>query len=180
MLVGEARDAEVEHFDEQRAFFVGREEHVRGLEIAVHHALGVGALQGPSELRDDLDDFVDRKRRPVREPRLQRRSLEVLHDEIREPALLAVISDAHDVLRLARQPCRHLGFEAEPRRGRRVIFEVVTAPRRSLQQLDRDLFAQRSVTREPYFAHRPLPERAHEFVLARDHGAQFNGLGGFF
>src|SRR5205085_277444 len=86
-----------------------------------------------------------------------------LHDEVCEAFFFAVIADRDDVTRLARELRGDLRLELEAPR-RRFVFLVFAR----LNELDRELAAERVVGREPDLAHRALADEANELVLPCD------------
>ena len=159
-----ARDAEVEELHEQAPVLVLREEHVRGLEIAVEDLLGVGLAERACHLHHDRGGLREIELAASLDARLERLAFEQLHHEVREAVLLAVVADGDDVPRLSRELRRDLRFELEAARGAFVLLVL-----RGLHQLDGELAAERVVGREPYLAHRALADQANELVLPRDH-----------
>jgi hypothetical protein len=87
------------------------EQHVLGLDVAVHQALAVRRLQRPPDL-DRVGDGLGDGQRPVApDAVLQRLALDVLEHDERVPLVVAGVDDGNDV------GVRHLG------RGARLAAE---------------------------------------------------------
>ena len=74
---------------------LGVEQHVAGLDVAVHHpaAVHVGERVGErGAQRDDVDD----RQRPRTDPLRQRVALDELHDEVGAAVLVADVVDRHE------------------------------------------------------------------------------------
>ena len=85
-------DAEVHH---QRV--PAREQHVVRLNVAVHHAVGVGVRQGVDDLHQDLHGVVDRQLAVPGQPVAQRLALDRRHDVIEESVGLTGVEQRQDV-----------------------------------------------------------------------------------
>ena len=86
------RKAEVEHLDAS----AGRDANVGRLQIAMHHAVGVGLAERIAQLQPDLHDAIDRQR-TVAELRRQRLAGHVLHDDVRTAVLVEHVVHRRDV-----------------------------------------------------------------------------------
>ncbi|MEZ4298249.1 MAG: hypothetical protein R3B70_25070 [Polyangiaceae bacterium] len=133
------RDAEVEQLHEQRVLPVAHEEHVVGLEIAVHHVPVVRERQRLRDLHEHVEELI------AREPLLQRLAeihpLQELHRHVELPAReLPEIGHLDDVpaldavggLRLADEALQHalglLGARAQHLHRERLAHDDVAAP----------------------------------------------------
>ena len=93
----------------------------------------------------------------------ERLPLEVLHDEVPEPLVLAEVQDAHDVA------------VVEPRRRLRLALEALRVARRVrdvlVHELDRDRHVEREVLALVDLAHAADPEAVIEAVAPREREA---------
>ena len=118
-LVGEARDAEVGQL--RRHITVGgtlEDDHVLGLDVAVHDAAFVGVIEGVGEHR------ADREQAAVAEParavvRRERAPLDQLGDEVVRAVLLAGVEQRHD--RRVLEPGGGASLPLHPRARERVL-----------------------------------------------------------
>ena len=100
-------EAEIEHLH----VIARADEDVGGLDVAVDDARGMRGVQRVG----DLDAHVEHRGQAQRtggEPILQRRALQILHDDERPPVLLADVVDGADVRVVQRR--RRLRFAREP------------------------------------------------------------------
>ena len=88
-----AREAEVAELD---AAVVG-EQHVLGLEVAVHDAGLVRGGEAGEDRVHDVDGLLGRELLVVLQQLAERDAGEVLHDEVRHVGVLALVEDVHDV-----------------------------------------------------------------------------------
>ena len=86
------REAEVEDFD----LAVGGDNHVRGLEVAVHDAPRVRGGETVAQLDGDMEDAIERQR-PAQETRRERLPRHIFHDDVRDAIGLEHVVDACDV-----------------------------------------------------------------------------------
>jgi hypothetical protein len=158
-------DAEVEHLRNAALAVVGvaREEHVLGLDVAVHHALRVGrghAAHRGQKQRQALGDAGP----PAPEQVAQCFTLEQLEDQEHPPVLLFDAVDV-DHVRVA-DARRCLGFADEALRRARLGGQLGAQP------LQRDRLPGPYVRRPVHRAHSAAAERALDAVLARDEFAR--------
>ena len=137
------------------------QEDVRGLDVAVDHALPMRVVERAQDLRHDPHDVGDAEALVRLEARLELASLDELHRDVPDAGFLAEIVDRHDVrmveaarrLRLAAKAVDHL---------RRVLAgELVLADR-----LQRDDALDHRVVGLVDDAHRAAADLAPDLVLA--------------
>ena len=90
--VDRAGDAKVRHDGVTRF-----EEDVLGLDVAVHHALGVGIAQGIRDLAPDLHGILQRQLSLAGEAVAQRLPFDVRHDVVQEARSLARVVQRQDM-----------------------------------------------------------------------------------
>ena len=73
------------------------EEDVLGLDVAVHHALGVGIAQGIRDLAPDLHGILQRQMTLAGEAVAQRLPFDVRHDVVQEARSLARVVQRQDM-----------------------------------------------------------------------------------
>ena len=101
------RDAEVDDVDE----VVGGDEHVAGLDVAVHHAVGVRGVERLGDLGDQADGPLGRERAAAPDQRAEVGPVDEAHVDEQPAVDLAVVVDGDDV-RLA-QPRDSVGLALE-------------------------------------------------------------------
>ena len=109
-------EAEIEHFHA----IARADEDVGGFDVAVDDARGMRGVQRVGNLDAHVEQRVQAQRTGG-EPILQRRALQILHDDERPPVLLADVVDRADVrvvqrrrrLRFAREPAQRLWIPRE-------------------------------------------------------------------
>ena len=114
-------EAEIEHFHA----IARPDEDVGGFDVAVDDARAMRGVQRVGDLGAHVEGGVQAQRTGG-EPILQRRALQILHDDERPPVLLADVVDGADVrvverrrrLRLAREPAQGLGVASRALRRR--------------------------------------------------------------
>ena len=132
-----------------------QQEHVLGLEVAVHDAL---VVRGPQRARDrerDLDRLA-RGQRAAPEPVAQRLALEQLHGREHRAVRLAELVDRQDVR--VREGGDGLGLALEAAERLRVVREVAR------EHLHGDVAVQPRVAGVEHDAHAALPDRGHDLV----------------
>src|SRR5213078_20139 len=132
------------------------DEHVTGLEIAMHDA---AVVCGRERLRD-LHGVVDRLaywQRGAAEPVPQRRSVEQLGHEIERAIVYADIEDGQNSRMVQRARGAGLLLEAAP------AIWILTDLRR--QHLDRDISTQPFVTCAIHLAHSASADRRNDLVV---------------
>jgi hypothetical protein len=93
---------------------VGVEQDVRGLDVAVDEAVGVGGVQGGGDLSADRDGACRLELALRSQQRLEVCAVDVAHDEVELPVDLACVVDRHHVRVLERRRRLGLGEEAGP------------------------------------------------------------------
>ena len=156
----EPGEAEVE---EPHAAVAG-EHDVRRLDVAVHHAVLVYALEPEGRLADDLAGVGDRQRVAAAEHLAGAQAVDVLHDQQARAADLAGVVGADDVRMIDRPGGLHLAVEA----GDRAFVPGVVGA----QELHGDHAAEPGMEGLPDRAHSAFAELFDELVLA-----EFAGLG---
>ena len=146
------REAEVEDLDDA----VGREAHVRRLEVPVHDAGLVRGLETLRDLTAHVDGFVDGQR-TAREPRGEVLTGDELHREEARVVHLIDAVDARDVRMVQRRERLRLALEAT--QPLLVLGEALG------QDLDRDLTPQARVLGPVDLAHPPGPEGTEDLVV---------------
>jgi hypothetical protein len=108
-VIEAARDAEVRHADAP----VPAQQHVLGLEVAVHHARAVSGREPTPGLPEHVDDL--RHTMGLLQPVTQVRALDVLEGDEHLALVFAHVVDGHDVG--MRQLGQRLGLASQPRLG---------------------------------------------------------------
>ena len=98
------------------------DEDVRGLDVAVDDAGGMRGVQRVGNLDPDVEQRIQAERAGGK-PILQRRALQVLHDDERTPVLLADVMDGADVRVVQRR--RRPRFTRESAQCVRIRRELV-------------------------------------------------------
>lgn len=98
---------------------------------------------------------------------VERHAVEHLHDDVRDPALLAVVVHRHDVPALLRELRRGLRFVEEALQDR-VAVDVVE--QRTIEEFDGVRRVEGGVVRHPDLPHSAAPEEPLEPVTASDDG----------
>ncbi len=142
--------AEVEQLDARL-----RQHHVLWFQVAVDDSRAVGLVQGARDLDAVAEHLVDGKR-ALLQPLGERLAIDVFHDEVDDPVLLAHVVDRADVGMVQRGDGSRLALE--PRAPLRIGHE-----RRS-HHLDRDRAIETCVPRAIDLAHPPRAERCCDFV----------------
>ena len=148
------RDAEVDDVDE----VVGGDEHVAGLDVAVHHAVGVRGVERLGDLGDQVDGPLGRQRAAALDQRAEVGPVDEAHVDEQPAVDLAVVVDRDDV-RLA-QPGDGVGLALEAALVLRVVGQ------RGGQQLQRDLAVAARVVGAVDLAHAARTDDALDPVLA--------------
>jgi hypothetical protein len=91
--------------------WVAREEHVLGLEVAVHHAVRVRVGERLAQLEGDAQRVGRRERPLAGEPLAQRLALDERHHVVERPRSLARVVQRQDVRVL--QPRQHADLAVE-------------------------------------------------------------------
>ena len=151
-----ARESEVADLD---APVLGQ-QHVLGLHIAVDEARSVRRGEPRENGMHHRDGLVDRQALGVIEQIAQRRARKVLHDEVGDVAVLALVEDADDV-RVA-QPGRGAGLLDEPRLEPVVVAQVV------VHHLEGDAPLQPQIGRKVHRRHSAARDSAAHPVSAID------------
>jgi hypothetical protein len=153
-LEGRERDAEVEHGGAPR----GVDEHVGGLEVAVHHARGVDAPERLEEGHRGLDELLPRARRGAAR---EGRAVDAVHHHEGPLGVGALVEEAH-----------HAGHVQEAQRGDLAAHaRGAGAPRRVAQELPRHLGAGERVEGGPHLAVASAADGVQQRVAA-PHGAR--------
>jgi hypothetical protein len=159
-------DAHVENFHrEGRAFAMrSRQEHVFGLEIAVHDADGVGIRERVANLAENFGNLAERKGAAPGDVRAQVLALEQLHHEPRHPGgfVDAGGNHLHDVVALDARA--DLCFLLEPAAHALVSQEV------RVHQFQRSIAPRAELMDDVHRSHAPLSERALDAVVRREDG----------
>jgi hypothetical protein len=152
-VAGEAYEPEVGEHD----LAVGVDQHVVGLEVAVHEARGVDGREPASGLHVEVDDLL---------PGLaalgvaQGRAADPMHDDVKVALGLAGVVDRDDVR--VGELGEHAGLAEQPDALGLEVVGVVLA-----QDLDRDLLVEVGVATEEDRALAPAAEHAVDGVLAQ-------------
>ena len=152
------RDPEVGELGD-RAIGTARQQDVLGLEVAMHHVVGVGVLQRLAQLAADRRDLGQRQRAGA----AQAGARDQLHDDERRARLLTGVVDAHDVRMVERRGGARLVLEARPRL-------VVEAGER--QHLDRHLAIELGVARAVDHAHRAATQHRLDLIAVLERRAR--------
>jgi hypothetical protein len=159
-VVGPLRNSEVEDLHQPIAVARFGEEDVGRFEIAMHDPFGVGLGQAFADLDAELDRGRDRQARLFLQERAQVRTLEVLHDDVRDTAPYPGVENARDVLVLQLRADLRLAPETrQVRRALRVIAQD------QVQEFERDPLAKADVDAFEHRAHAASPDHALEAVL---------------
>jgi hypothetical protein len=153
--VEELGDAEVEHLGELAFVRVVREEDVVRLEVAVDDPPPVRLDERAADLTDEPLDRRERHRALVDRAR-ERAPLDVLHRDVRDALVDAVVEDLHDVH--AAQLGRRLRLAMEAREHPFAPSQV------RVDELDGDGRPERGVLGAPDRAHPPSSERGDQAV----------------
>ena len=135
---------------------LGRDEHVLGLDVAVHDALAVRVFQAQQGLAHDVDGLGGFQSAVLVQERAGGPAAHVLHDHVVDAVDRAPVEDGHDVG--VGQAGRGARFPAEP------VDERLVARERPVQHLDRHLTVQDRVAREEDFAHTARRDALHHVV----------------
>jgi hypothetical protein len=154
--LGGAEPGQAEVHDLHRAR--GQQVDVRGLEVAVDDALGVGVGEAVADLLDHRELVLEPREGPARDDVLEVRALEQLHHEIDEPLLFVELEDGDDVavVELRGGP----RFPVEP------LAERLVGAERRRDRLDGDVPVQDGVVGLVDLAHRPLTDLVDDLVLS--------------
>jgi hypothetical protein len=132
-----------------------REQHVLGLEVAVHHALAVRVGEGVGQLAHEPHHIRDRQPPLPPEPLAQRLALHVGHRVVGQPVHLARGMDRHHVRVLKARRQADLAFEACGRQPGRQLGR---------QDLHHDVAPERLLARHEHARHPAAAELAPERV----------------
>jgi hypothetical protein len=162
------REAEVAELD---AAVVG-EQHVLGLEVAVHDAGRVRGGEARQHCVHDVDGLLGRELLVVLQQLAQRDSGQVFHDEVRHVGVLALVEDVDHVR--VREAGGRAGLLHEPRLERVVVGEV------PVHDLDRDAPFEPQVGREVHRGHAATGDPRAHLIPAVDETAdhRIGGRGG--
>ena len=154
------RETEVDDLRRLTGLRIVGEDDVRGLEIAVDDPPGVRRIEPPAQPYGDSHGALDLELLLVLDHLLQRRAAHVLHDEKRrianneiEKPRDVVVCDRADRFRFLLEPVTELGI----------------GDQLGLEQLHRDLDADRRVLGDEHLPHRADPEQRLEPVAPADH-----------
>jgi hypothetical protein len=103
----DAGDPEVAEVDVR-----ARDQHVRGLDVAVHEAGGVRGVEGAADLRDDRGRPARREPPLAAQERVEVRARDVAHDQVEVAVLLAGAVDRDHVRVVDRRGQPRLALEA--------------------------------------------------------------------
>ena len=152
MVADGAGDAEVGHLDAA----VGGDEHVAGLDVAVHDAVAVGEAEGGGDVGGDLRGAVGMHPAVVPQDLGQGVTLHVLHDDEVRAVGLAPVEHRHDVGVL--QVGGRLGLAAE------ALDESCVGGQRREQHLDRHRPVEHLVACQVDLGHAAAPEPPVQLV----------------
>jgi hypothetical protein len=158
LVVVQLGDAEIEHLGD-RAALAPRQKHVFGLEIAMHDAERMRALERTRDVSDDAAR-IERREAPLalQAPR-QRLALEQLHRDERNASIHAVVEHAHGMRRVDRGSSSRLAQEA---------LVDVRSRRTSMQYLERALVLIGQMQRAPHAAHPTAAAQAEQAIAFGD------------
>ncbi|ESU50077.1 hypothetical protein P376_1943 [Streptomyces sp. HCCB10043] len=168
--VERAGDAEVHHLD--RAGI--RDDHVGGLDVAVHDAVLVGVREGFQHPRDDDQRLLGRRGLGGQEQISDRAALDQFHHDVRDGLA------AHDVLagvvhgddRVVVEACDGLCLAGEAGLGDRVLGQIGT------EQLHRYRASEPDVLRRVDLCHAaPAEPVGHPVTAVTDDAADAPGVG---
>jgi hypothetical protein len=152
-------DAEVHEPDHALAVH----HQVRGLEVPVDDARLVDGLEALGHADAGLEGLVGRERALLRHHPPQVGALDVLHGDVAQPALLAVLVDPADVA------VAHAAGEADLRAE--AALHVAVVPHVGAQHLEGHGLLERVVPRLVHRAHAALAQRGQDLVAAGHHRA---------
>ena len=140
------------------------DHHVRGLHVAVHHALAVRVVERHGDGREDAHDigFGDARCPCVfRKIVVEGLAVDVVHHEERVAVVLLEGANLHNV-----------GMN-EPHRDERLVLQLPVRPlvrhQDARQHLDRErLVVELRVLRQPHRTHPAAPQLAHYAVAVRE------------
>jgi len=146
-----------------------RPEHeIRGLDVAVHHAPRGGRREAAGGLDQVVEAMLPREAADIVEQLRQRPPLDVLHDVIGTPALLADRVDA-----------RHVGMvdrRQEPRLAREARVDLVFRPHLCRDRLERDPALEPGVESSEDGSHPALAEQRLDPVVVDERADQRAGV----
>jgi hypothetical protein len=164
-VVVDVREAEVDDLRDALAVGLERQEHVLGLEVAVHDPGGVRGLERVQHLREEVDHVGDgRRARAARQPRAQVLAAEQLHHEEEQAVVFTEVEDAHDVA--VREEGRGVRLAAE------AAHVLVHPGDVRVHHLHGHVDAEREVRRAVHLAHAAHAEARAELVLVREDAAR--------
>ena len=139
------------------------DHHVRGLQIAMEHALVVRRGQPRAQLARHVDRGVMRQPADSPQQRRQVLAVDVLHRQEGMPVDLADVVDAADVR--VRHFARHPHLGAEPLDPLGPFGDLVR------QELERDLLLEHEIVGAIDLAHAAAPEQAGDAIATREQRA---------
>ena len=162
------REAEIEQLHVRRPRRAAAHDHdVRRLQIAVHDALPMGALERSRDLFADRQDLVERQTSAL-DPARQRLSLDELHDQVVGLLIVADVVERADVRIVQCRDGARFALEARPR--------LRIGGERRRQPLDRDRAVEPRVAPAIHLAHAARAEQTGELIgteaRARGDGGQ--------
>ena len=134
------------------------EHHVRGFDVAMHHAGPMRRVERAPDCDGALQRLIDRQR-PALQAFCQRLPVDELHHEIVDGAFSADVEERADVRMTQLRHDTRFAFEAAPAIG---IARQVFA-----QRLDRDDAFQPRVAGAVHLAHTATAEQRKNFVSAK-------------
>jgi elongation factor G len=153
----EPRDAEVGELDPPLA----GDEDVGGLDVAVHHPLGVGVLQGLGDLPDDVADALEVHRRFAPQQLLEVGAADELHGDEGGAVLVDHVVDGNDVGVGEDAGALRLADEALPALAQLLVLHLPDA-----EGLERHQPADEGVLGQIHHPHRTLADLVEDLIPA--------------